>query len=83
MGNGDDLVTRASEGAECALVVRGASAESAPGGARAQRLEDVEKLVRNHSALLAEILECVDFLLLRDLETHGPDDRLDGPLSAV
>lgn len=54
-----------------------------PAAASAERLEDVEKFVRNHSALLAEILECLDYLLIRDLEQHGPDGRMDGPVDAV
>lgn len=69
MGQGHGLVTAASEGAECALVVRGASAESAPGVAVAQRLEDVEKVVRSLQARLDELedyaCEMTDRLLTR------------------
>ena len=72
-----------ASGSECSLVVTPAAAQSERASGPAQRLEDVEKVVRNHTALIAELLECVDFLLLRDLETHGPDSRMDGPYDAV
>jgi hypothetical protein len=77
MRGNEEAGGRAS-GSDCSLGVRPAEAESERASGPAKRLEDVEKIVRNQAALIAELLECVDYLLLRDLELHGPDTRIDG-----
>lgn len=75
-------VTTASEGAECSLGVAKLRAESERGVASAERLEDVEKIVRSHrdecidasSYLFELLLEALDRIeyLERAVALSGP-----------